>query len=66
MSLIRTVCTAARPHTRVSLAQLRPTVAYLYAGQAARTALAIGLNRAPVNRESRDQQDSLLESKTWW
>lgn len=42
------------------------TVAYIYSGQAARTALAIGLNRSPMKSERLDDRASLLASQTWW
>ncbi|KAH8886240.1 hypothetical protein GQ53DRAFT_845046 [Thozetella sp. PMI_491] len=46
--------------------ELNPHVAYLYSGQAARIALAIGINRIPVNRDAADPRASTAASKTWW
>ncbi|KAK5302100.1 hypothetical protein LTR80_002966 [Exophiala xenobiotica] len=46
--------------------ELNPHVAYLYSGQAARTALAIGLNRIPISPDSADPRASKAASKTWW
>ena len=43
--------------------ELNPHVAYLYSGQAARTALAIGLNRKPIGP---DGGTLTAASQTWW
>lgn len=41
-------------------------VAYLYSGQAARTALAIGINRRPAIPDPADPRASSIACKTWW
>ncbi|KIW42799.1 hypothetical protein, variant [Exophiala oligosperma] len=46
--------------------ELNPHVAYLYSGQAARTSLAIGINRRPVGTDVTDPRSSMMASKTWW
>ncbi|KAF9887692.1 hypothetical protein FE257_009645 [Aspergillus nanangensis] len=45
--------------------ELNPHVAYLYSGQATRTALAIGLNRSAYG-EASDPRSSITAAKTWW
>ncbi|EXJ67589.1 uncharacterized protein A1O5_09602, partial [Cladophialophora psammophila CBS 110553] len=45
--------------------ELNPHVAYLYSGQAARTSLAIGINRSPVRPDAADPRASAAASKTW-
>ncbi|OQD84496.1 hypothetical protein PENSOL_c118G06980 [Penicillium solitum] len=45
--------------------ELNPHVAYLYSGQATRTALATGLNRLPYGKPS-DPSSSTTAAKTWW
>lgn len=46
--------------------ELNPHVAYLYSGQAARIALAIGINRAPRDQKATDPRNSTTASRTWW
>ncbi|OQV07089.1 Fungal specific transcription factor domain-containing protein [Cladophialophora immunda] len=46
--------------------ELNPHVAYLYSGQAARTSLAIGINRRPISPDVTDPRASMMASKTWW
>ncbi|KIW13897.1 hypothetical protein PV08_06678 [Exophiala spinifera] len=46
--------------------ELNPHVAYLYSGQAARTSLAIGINRRPIIPDVTDPRATMTASKTWW
>ncbi|RVX73953.1 hypothetical protein B0A52_02843 [Exophiala mesophila] len=46
--------------------ELNPHLAYLYSGQAARTALAIGINRKPAIPDPGDPRASSVACKTWW
>ena len=46
--------------------ELNPHVAYLYSGQAARTSLAIGINRSPIGPGEADSRASMAASRTWW
>ncbi|KAJ3544096.1 hypothetical protein NM208_g3236 [Fusarium decemcellulare] len=40
--------------------------AYMYGGQAVRTALAIGINREPQPGQNRDPMLTKTETRTWW
>ncbi|KAF4460529.1 hypothetical protein FALBO_12685, partial [Fusarium albosuccineum] len=40
--------------------------AYMYGGQAVRTALAIGINREPQPGQNRDPMLAKTETRTWW
>ncbi|KAH7159517.1 fungal-specific transcription factor domain-containing protein [Dactylonectria estremocensis] len=46
--------------------ELNPHWAYMYVGQAVRTALAIGINREPPAHLQRDVESVKAESRTWW
>ncbi|KAK7419267.1 hypothetical protein QQX98_003419 [Neonectria punicea] len=46
--------------------ELNPHWAYMYVGQAVRTALAIGINREPPAHLQRDVECLKAESRTWW
>ncbi|KIV87265.1 hypothetical protein PV11_02820 [Exophiala sideris] len=46
--------------------ELNPHVAYLYSGQAARTSLAIGINRKAISEDAADPRPSTAASTTWW
>ncbi|KIX02764.1 uncharacterized protein Z518_08706 [Rhinocladiella mackenziei CBS 650.93] len=52
--------------SKVCQHELNPHVAYLYSGQAARTSLAIGINRSPISPDITDPRASKPASKTWW
>ncbi|KAH8705745.1 fungal-specific transcription factor domain-containing protein [Talaromyces proteolyticus] len=52
--------------SKVCQHELNPHVAYLYSGQAARTSLAIGINRSSINSDAADPRASTTASKTWW
>ncbi|KAI1610763.1 fungal-specific transcription factor domain-containing protein [Exophiala viscosa] len=52
--------------SRICQHELEPHVAYLYSGQAARTSLAIGINRKSISEDAADPRPSRAASKTWW
>jgi len=46
--------------------ELNPHWAYMYVGQAVRTALAIGINREPPANVQKDVEILKSEARTWW